>query len=367
MAGRKLALGVLAAGLFLASCDDPEPLRIGFIGDLSGPGFDIGRSARNTLQMLVAERNSEGGIGGRQIEVLFLDDAGDPETAKAAALELAAANVDAIVGPFISAMAEAVVPIINEHRIVTLSPTVASREFSGIDDYFFRSSGNLLDTTKDFARHQAAKGRKRIAVAANEGNPFFARSWLSAFESALIESGGEISLVRSFRSDETQGYSGVVSELHASRSDAVLVIANSVDTARLVQQYRKIDADTPMIGSHWGTTRSLIDHGGRAVQGFEAIQSYDLEGTSERFIALREQYGRHFGRQMDFTVAGMFDAVAVLFAALERRTNFSSLKEAFLNLGAVKGIQYDLEFDSFGDATPKGYFFVVRGNEFVRE
>src|ERR1041385_6687301 len=60
---------------------DHSRIKIGFFGDLSGPTFNFGESARNGVIMAADEINLAGGIEGRRIDVVIDDDGGSPEKA----------------------------------------------------------------------------------------------------------------------------------------------------------------------------------------------------------------------------------------------------------------------------------------------
>src|SRR5437870_7206193 len=64
------------------------PISIGYFGDLSGPTFNFGQSAKNGVLMAADEINQGGGINGRRIDVVIEDDQGNAEQAAARAGKL---------------------------------------------------------------------------------------------------------------------------------------------------------------------------------------------------------------------------------------------------------------------------------------
>jgi branched-chain amino acid transport system substrate-binding protein len=91
---------------------------VGFIGGLSDRGSDVGEGGRNGLMLAIEQRNAAGGILGRPIELLVQDDGQNSVQAMEAARALVDANVDVVVGPFTSAMTAAVLPQMNQARVV---------------------------------------------------------------------------------------------------------------------------------------------------------------------------------------------------------------------------------------------------------
>jgi len=49
--------------------------------------------------------------------------------------------------------------------------------------------------------------------------------------------------------------------------DAVLLIANSLDTAMLAQQLRRRSPGIQLLGTGWGSTADVIEHGGASLGG----------------------------------------------------------------------------------------------------
>ena len=132
---RLLAAGVLA---LLAACGPEAPIRIGLLAGLSDRGSDFGESVRNGVILAVEQQNLAGGIKGRKIELLVRDDGQDKAIAARAAQELIDLRPDIIIGPVTSSMAAVVTPMMDKAGQVIISPTVASTDFHGKDDNFFR-------------------------------------------------------------------------------------------------------------------------------------------------------------------------------------------------------------------------------------
>ena len=65
-----------------------EPIKVGYIGALSGNSATMGAPIDEGLQMAFEEVNKSGGINGRQIELIATDDEADPAKSVTQALKL---------------------------------------------------------------------------------------------------------------------------------------------------------------------------------------------------------------------------------------------------------------------------------------
>jgi len=59
-----------------------EPIKIGVILSETGPGSGIGIEERDGMLMAVDEINARGGINGRPVELIIVDNESNPEKAK---------------------------------------------------------------------------------------------------------------------------------------------------------------------------------------------------------------------------------------------------------------------------------------------
>ena len=59
-----------------------DPIRIGAVKSLTGPASYIGGPQGNTLELMVDQINQEGGVLGRELELILYDDATNPERAR---------------------------------------------------------------------------------------------------------------------------------------------------------------------------------------------------------------------------------------------------------------------------------------------
>lgn len=366
-AGIRTGLGaLLSVFLLLAGCGPPEPIRIGFVGGVSGRVADLGIAGRNGAQLAVELRNQAGGVAGRPVELLVRDDQQDPEVAEQVTRELIARGVVAIVGPMTSAMAMRMTPIADEARVLLISPTVTTRDLSGRDDYFFRVNDSTGESAFVSARYQLhVQGLRRVAVAYDLNNRSYTESWLHDFREAFAQGGGEVIEALGFESGHETALLPIARALLADAVDGVVLVANSVDTALLCQQIRKLDANVSIVVSEWGATERLVELGGQAVEGVTVTQSFDRNSAAPRYQAFRQAYLGRFGQEPGFAGTAAFDATQVVLEALARRRSGQSLKQAVLAARPFEGLQSPLNFDDFGDARRKNFITVVREGRFV--
>ena len=121
--------------LMLGACGPKEPVRIGFIGELTGNSADLGEAGRNGAMLAIETINLAGGINGQRVELLARDTGSTPESATRSADELLDAKVVAVIGPMTSGMTKAILPAHEAAKVVLISPTATAISLSGQNDY----------------------------------------------------------------------------------------------------------------------------------------------------------------------------------------------------------------------------------------
>ena len=121
-------------GIAAVACDDgvspppePEPVTIAgtrsATGSLGVEGMHMARGFELAVKML----NDTGGIDGRDVRIILLDDESDPGKAADLYRELAAADsIDLLIGPYASSITSAVVPVAEAAGRPLITPQAAS-------------------------------------------------------------------------------------------------------------------------------------------------------------------------------------------------------------------------------------------------
>ncbi len=363
---RKTMLAILAGtAMLLSSCTPPAPVRIGFIGGLSGWAPDFGIDGLNGTRLAVELRNKAGGINGRPIELIETNDQHDPDMARQAVSRLIEHKVDAIIGPMTSAMAIAIVPTINRAKILMLSPSVTTNELSGQDDFFFRVTPATRDVVKTSANFFFDDWQiRKVRLIYDLSNRAYTESWVKDFGIAFEARGGKMLEPISFTSSDSFDFSSLVYRSLADTPEGVVIVANSVDTAMLCAEIRKQDSRIPIGTSEWGSTGRLVELGGKTVEGLAVEHFFDLHSKSPVYTAFRDGFIQRFGQPPGYGGLYAFDATNILLDTLATKKPDESVKDALLARKTFPGTQGPITFDAHGDTQGKTYIFVVRNGKF---
>lgn len=363
--GRLLAaLGLLLT--VLSGCGEPEPLKVGFLGNLTGRTADLGRAGRNGVLLALEECNAAGGLNGRMLELVVEDDRQDVAAARSAVRSLKAAGVVAIIGPMTSQMAVALQPTFEQQGLVSISPTVSTVSLSGKADHFFRVYPTCQRSAKALADYAfAEQGIRRYAIIADQSNQAFTASWRHCFTERVAALGGEVLEPVAFdaRAEETS-YLDLAAKVLDARPEGLLILASALDSAMLAQQVAKLDPDVALFASDWTHTGDLLSYGGRSVEGMVIVNSLDQSSQDPRFLDFKARYQGRFGTPPHFPAVFGYEAARMLLSALERDPSATQLRAALSDTPLVEGVQGPFRLDAYGDVARGIYLIKIENGAF---
>ena len=348
----RIIISLIISGCLLgvSGCKEAEPIRIGFLGELTTRAAGLSASGRDGFLLAIEEVNAHGGINGRKVEGLVQDTRAHEATALHAVRSLAERNVSAIVGPMTSQTAVAVLPLVNQAKIPLVSPTVSTNMLNGLDDYFFRVYYTNAQAAALFAGELSAeKGLRRIAAIYDLSNSAYTEDWVNNFQAVAEQKSGSSIIRIPFDLHTDALFLDLAREALEANPEGILILANSIDTAMICQQLAKIGTDIPLYATGWSYSDDLIQFGGKSVEGLNIIQSADLQNPSDEVRHFVNAYQERFRSAPNFPALHAYDATRMILSVLEKTTDPETLRLELLNIEYFKGLQADLSFDRYGD------------------
>jgi branched-chain amino acid transport system substrate-binding protein len=122
-----------------------DPIRIGVLYGLTGPGSDTQKAALTGTRIAADQWNKQGGINGRPIELVVRDDKFSGAGTVAAARELNGTGINLIIGGSQTVMALALLPLVSELKLVVVAPAPAGIQIThGLyQPGLFRTTANV--------------------------------------------------------------------------------------------------------------------------------------------------------------------------------------------------------------------------------
>lgn len=363
---------VLAILLFsVSACNDKdETIKIGVVGTMTGSQSDLSVSGRRGIEIAVDEINGNGGINGRQIELIVKNDENNPDRAAEIVKEFVEEEVSYVIGHYTSGMMLAAYDELASQDILYLGPTVSADNLSTIEDSFIRFIASTQEQAQIINDVALRDGHKRFIVIYDQKNIGFNEYLYQNFEALLESNNGFVVESFDFESTDEVTMTEMVNRLNQLNTEyeAVFVIAGAYDLAIIAQELGENHMEVPIYGPLWAHTNDLIRVGGIYVEGVRVVSGVDYTSNSDSFIDFQEEYKQRYGNDLTFASIYSYETLKVLAQALEENKEYSDIQTIRLWIcdREYQGLQGSFYIDSYGDNTRPYMMDEVTGNEFKR-
>jgi branched-chain amino acid transport system substrate-binding protein len=244
------AVGALALASTLpshAAAQSKNPIKVGAVLSLTGPGAGLGLAERKGMQLAERLINEQGGIKGRPLRLLIEDDGSKADIAKSKAENLVFnEKVKAILGPSLTASTGAVAAITNGQQL----PQFAMTGLGPAIELTYKSVFHMLPPQSLNARamlEYATKGlgAKRLGVLHDSG---YGQLVTSALKEQAESYAVEFVAIEKFEVGATD-VSTQAAKVRAAKPDALLIVATSPIPFRNARQMRLDQPIVSAIGS----------------------------------------------------------------------------------------------------------------------
>lgn len=299
-----------------------EPINIGAVISLTGPGAGLGQPQRQGILLAEKVINANGGIKGRPIRVIIEDDGSKPDIAKSKAEKLVFdEKIVALLGPSLTASTGAVAALTNAEGMAELC-------FTGLGpkiELTYKSLYHLLPPQDLNARamlEYATKElkAKRIGILHDTGYGQVVTNQLNVQREKYDV---EFSAVEKFEvgaSDVT----AQAAKVRAANPDVVFVIATSAVPFRNVRQLK---IELPIVSAIGSATYDYVRGFGEYADNIvfpEFVVGEDPKDTQKEFVSAFQKEYNSLPKNFE---AAAWDGVHIIAKAIEKAGANASPKE----------------------------------------
>ena len=344
-----------------------DTIKVGVAGPHTGDLAPYGIPTLEAAKLVADRVNADGGVNGKQVEILPMDDQCKPEIATNAATKLVSQGVDVVIGHVCSGATKAALGIYKEADIIAISPSATNPPLTQSGEYpnFYRTIAPDDDQGKlaaEFAINQL--GAKKIAILHDKGDygkgfADFAKANIDANDKA------EVVLFEGI-TPGAMDYSAVVQKVRREDADAVIFGGYHPEASKLVSQMNKKRVDIPFIGPDGVKGDGFLEIAGKDAEGVYATGPMDVSKYPENQQA-REAYMTKYDKEPGTFFDQGYAAMQAVLNAIEKAgsTEYDALQKALEN-NYVATTVGKIKFDSKGDAEGVGFsVYQVKDGAFV--
>ena len=363
----KFVAAAFVATAFSAPAFAADTIKIGVAGPHTGDLAPYGLPTKEAVEMLVAEANAKGGINGKKIELMIVDDQCKPEIATNVATKLVSEGVNIVIGHVCSGATKAAMGIYKDARIIAISPSATNPPLTKSGEYpnFYRTIAADDDQALLAANFATDSLKvKKIAIIHDKGD--YGKGFAD-FSKEAIEKGGKAKVVMyEGIQPGAMDYSAVIQKLRAEGADAVIFGGYHPEASKLLSLLGKKKIKIPFIGPDGIKGDGFLKIAGKDAEGVYATGPRDVSK-----LPLNTKAHKDYKAKFSKEPGTFFDqAYAATLAALNAvkvagGTDYNALAKA-LKSSPVDTTVGAIKFDAKGDAEGVGFsVYQVKSGAFV--
>lgn len=275
-------------------------IKIGGLFAVTGPASFLGEPERNTLEMLVQQVNSRGGVNGAKIELFIYDTQGDATKAVQLATKLIKNdNVVAIIGPSTTGESMAVIPLVQRERIPLISCAAGVKITEPVKEWVFKTPANDQVAAEKIYNFAAKKGQKKIALLTVSDS--YGSSGREQLKILASKKGFTIVADEVFSPKDTD-MTPQLTKIRGANPDAVICWGTNPGPAVVTRNMRQLGITTPLYQSHGVASKKFIElAGASSAEGVTLpagkLAVYDIISKKDPQVKLLREYDQSYRKQ----------------------------------------------------------------------
>lgn len=350
-----LLIGLLSGCTNSASKD----IKIGMVYELTGNTASYGTSAAAGAKLAFKEINANGGVLGKQIQIVTADNKGEPsESANAMTKVITQDKVVAITGFTVSSCGIAGSAVAEDNKIpfvaaATVNPRVTVDEKTGkVKEYTFRAC--FIDSFQgtvgaNFALNTLKKSKSAIMV---DNSSDYSKGLAQIFKDVFTKGGGQVVVEEAYLQKD-QDFKSVLTKIKAQNPEIIYLPGYYDDVGKIIKQARELGITVPILGGDAWDSPRLVELGSpEALNNTYFTNFYSTQDTSPASQAFVTAYQKEYNQLPDSMAAMGYDAAYLLVDAIKRAGSVDSAKirEALAATQGFKSVSGSMNLSPTHDA-----------------
>ncbi len=314
-----------------------DTILIGQSAALSGPAEELGKEMKSGAEAYFDAINKSGGINGRKIKLVSVDDGYEPERAATNTKKLITEEkVLALFGYVGTPTSNAALPIFTAAKVPFIGAFTGAQSLRDpFNRYIFNVRASYFDETEQIVGHLVQQGIKRIAVFYQ--NDAYGKAGLAGVERAMKKRMLDIAATATVERN-TVDVSAAVGTLAKSKTDAVIMISAYKSCAAFIKAMKQAGGYQQFWNVSFVGSKALSNELGDDGRGVQISQVVPFPWSDVNPVV--RDYQKRIGgpEKYSFTSLEGFIAAKVLVEGLKRagkNPTRESLVDGLASMGKV--------------------------------
>jgi branched-chain amino acid transport system substrate-binding protein len=347
--------GAATAGFFISGCGQSQnTVKIGLAAVQSGSDAAIGATMLNGAQVAVDEWNLKGGVLGKKIETISLDDEGKPDKAVNVAQSLVDDGVVAVIGHLNSGCTIPASEVYNEGKVIQITPGSTNPKYTEQGfPYAFRVCGrdDQQGAVAGAFMHDTLKLTK-IAILHNK--TAYGQGLATEVQKTFEAKGGTVTMFQGIGEDD-RDFLANIAVVKSSGAQGFFWGGMYGQGGPLCVKMRQEGLNVPFVSGEGCFDQTFIDTvGGTAAGDYLSFgKDYRSLPAAQPFLAAyRAKYNAPEGA---YSIYGYVAAEILLQAISAVQTTDPDKISAYMKANSFDTILGPVAFDQNGDVKGSSY------------
>ncbi|OPX54583.1 amino acid/amide ABC transporter substrate-binding protein, HAAT family (TC 3.A.1.4.-) [Oceanospirillum multiglobuliferum] len=318
-----MALAVSAA--LISGVQAADTIKIGSFLAVTGPASFLGDPELKTLQMYVDKINAEGGLLGKQVELVHYDTAGNAQKARTFVKRLIESdNVDLIVGGSTSGATLAVIPLVESAKVPFISLAGAVAIVDPVKKWVFKTPHTDRMAAEKIFEDMKSRGFKKVALISGTGG--FGRSGRAQATQVIGKYGLELVADETYGPKDTDMTAQLTKIKSTAGVDAILNFGFGQGPAIVTKNYKQLGIDLPLYQSHGVASKKFIELAGNASEGVRlpaaalllAEQLPDSSAQKPVVVKYKTEYEQKYNSEVSTFGGHAYDGLMLAVNAIKK-------------------------------------------------
>jgi branched-chain amino acid transport system substrate-binding protein len=307
-----------------------DTILVGEYGSMTGSEATFGQMTHKGIELAFNQVNAAGGINGKKLKLISLDDQGKPEEAATAVNKLITQNkVIAVLGEVASSRSLAGAPIAQQNKIPMITPSSTNPKVTEVGDYIFRVC--FIDPFQGTVMAKFATEHlkvKKVAILKDVKSDYSV-GLSTFFTNTLKGLGGKVVSEQTYASGDIN-FKGQLTNIKTSKAEAIFIPGYYTEVGLIARQARQLGIKAYLLGGDGWDSSKLYEIGKDAINGGFFSNHYTTESTDPRVTKFISDFKAAHNEVPDGLAAMGYDAAQVLIDGLKRAKELtpSALRDA---------------------------------------
>jgi branched-chain amino acid transport system substrate-binding protein len=338
-----------------------DTIKIGFVTPLTGGASSYGQSSQKGLQLLEDQTNKAGGINGKKIQIISVDDEGKAASAVTGGQKLINSDkVAAIVGPVTSTCANALAPICQKYGVPMITGTGTNANITKAGDCVFRTCFIDPFQGKVMAKFASEDLKAKTAAVLYNNGDDYSKGLAEAFKSSFA---GKIVDTETYNTGD-KDFSAQLTKISPKNPEVLFLPDYYSVVAIIMKQARSVGLKSTFLGGDGFDSPELFTIGGDSVNGAYFSNHYSSDDTSKEVTQFISDYKAKFNSNPDAFAALTYDAGKVLLESIKKAgsTDGNAIKSAMKSYDGTVVCGH-IKFDSDRNAVKSAVIIKTDGGK----